>query len=331
MREQIGVKIIGTGIGIPSKRLTNHDLEAMVETSDEWIVKRTGIRERFVLGDDENLDELAAGAVSDALSDTGIFPKDLDLLICASTRPDMLCPALACRIVEKVGAIPCGAFDLNVACSGFVAALGVGASMISSGAYRTVAVVGAEGISRVINWEDRRTCVLFGDGASCALLRASNNSDVGCLTQSLYSDAQRGRSLYIAEREDQIPEGSKDGFNGKLGAIQMDGRSVYKFAVEALASSVEEAMAETGDTVEDISMVISHQSNSRMLHSAWERLGFPEEKIYINIDRFGNTGAASVGICLHECLRDGLLKRGDRVVFVAQGGGLSWGSSVWQL
>ncbi len=326
-----GVEIRGTGMALPAREVTNDDLAKFVDTSDEWIARRTGIRSRFLLGDDERLDELAGRAVTQALENAGMVPGDLDLLICATTRPDMLCPALACRIVERIGAIPCGAFDLNVACSGFVAAMGVASSMIESGACRRIAVVGAEGLSSYLNWEDRRTCVLFGDGAGCAILEASEDSGRGCLYQSLNSDAEQGRALYLPEDESQIPEGEDEHFNGKTGTFQMNGRSVYRFAVEVLAKSVQESMTALDLKQEDIAMVIPHQSNIRMLQSAWSHLGFPDDKIHINIDRYGNTGAASCAICLHECIRDGRVKPGDRVIFVAQGGGLSWGAQVWQL
>ena len=331
LNPSLGVELVGTGMALPSKQLTNDDLAGMVDTSDAWIVKRTGIKTRYVLAEDETLDALAAQAVTEALDRAGLQANHLDLLVCASTRPDMLCPALACRVVEKIGAIPCGAFDLNVACTGFVAALSVGAAMIKSGTARTVAIVGAEAFSKCIDWQDRKTCVLFGDGASCAILQASNDATEGCHYQSLHSDAVRGRSLYIPEEDAQIPPGAEEIFNGTYGTLQMDGRSVYKFAVEALANSVEDALQATSLTSADIAMVISHQSNIRMLQSAWSRLDIPLDKIHINIDRYGNTGAASVGLCLHECLRDGQLKPGDHVVFVAQGGGLSWGASIWRL
>lgn len=330
-RTGIGVEIVGSGMALPSRRVTNDDLAKFVDTSDEWIVQRTGIRSRYLLGDDQTIEGIAGDAVKSALTAAGLEPGDLDLLICASTRPDFLCPALACRVVEQVGAIPCGAFDLNVACSGFLAALGVGESMIRSGSYKTIAVVGAEALSRVVNWEDRRTCVLFGDGAACAILRASDDSSKGILYQRLHSDAERGRALYLPEEQGQIPPGEEERYNGKLGTLQMNGASVYKFAVQILADSVENALDAVGMTSDDISMVIPHQSNIRMLQSSWKRLGFNEDKILINIDKYGNTGAASCGICLHECIATGRVKPGDKVVFVAQGGGLSWGASVWQL
>jgi len=331
MTAPYGTKIVGTGISLPSRKLTNDDLAKVVETNDEWIVQRTGIKQRYLMDEGETLDALGAEATAQALERSGLNSGELDLLICATTRPDMLCPAMACRIVEKVGAIPCGAFDLNVACSGFVAAMGTAAAMIQSGVYRTVAVVGAEGLSRHVDWTDRRTCVLFGDATSCVILQRSDSPDQGCLYQTLHSDAKHGESLYIPEHENQIPESSEEIYNGTMGTLQMDGRSVYKFAVEALANSVEGSLKALDLTADDIAMVVSHQSNIRMLKSAWKRLDIPEEKIFINIDRYANTGAASIGICLHECLQDGLIKPGDKIVLVAQGGGLSWGASVWKI
>ena len=266
-----------------------------------------------------------------ALKAAGLTAEDLDLVICASTRADVLCPALACRIVEQIEAIPCGSFDINVACTGFLTALSTANAFIQSGTCKTVAVVGAEGLSRFINWDDRRTCVLFGDGASCAILQATEDTKLGCLYQSLNSDASLGRGLYIPEVDGDIPDGQEGNYNGKLGTLQMDGRSVYKFAVRVLAESVENALKALDLTANDISIVLPHQSNIRMIESAWSNLGIDHDKIHINIDRYGNTGAASCGICLHECLADGKLKAGDKVIFVAQGGGLSWEAAVWQL
>ena len=326
-----GVAIVGAGMAVPAREVTNDDLSQLVDTNDEWIVQRTGIRARRLLSEGESLEKLAAGAVLQALERAGLQPGDLDLLICASTRADVLCPALACRVVDQIGAIPCGAFDLNVACSGFMAAINVGDAMVRSGSYRTVAVVAAEALSNIVNWEDRRTCVLFGDGASCAILQASEDASKGCLYQTMHSDANLGRALYIPETEKDIPAGQEANYNGKLGALQMDGKGVYKFAVRVLAESVANALEALNLTADDIAMVVPHQSNIRMLQSSWNHLGLPEDKIHINIDRYGNTGAASCGICLAECFDSGRIGPGDKIIIVAQGGGLSWGASVWQI
>ncbi|MFA9476789.1 beta-ketoacyl-ACP synthase III [Phycisphaerales bacterium AB-hyl4] len=326
-----GVRLAGTGMAVPTRRLTNHDLAKIVDTNDEWITQRTGIKSRARVSEGEKTSDLAAQAVQQALENAGMTPDELDLLICATMTPDMICPATAAQVVAKLGAVPCGAFDLNIACTGLVAAINTANNFIASGACENVAVVGAEVLSSVVNWDDRRTCVLFGDGAGAAVLTASDDSTQGCLYQRLSSDGNRGNSLYVPRTEKDIPPGEEEAYSGKLNTLQMNGKAVYKFAVTTLADCVAEALDATGLTAADIKMVIPHQSNIRMLQSAWKRLGFDQDKVYINIDRFGNTSAASVGICLHELMDQGRLDPGDHVIFVAQGGGLSWGTSLWRL
>ena len=326
-----GIRIAGTGIAIPDKLLTNADLEKIVETSDEWITQRTGIKPGHVVQPGDRNADLGARAVGNALKAAGLEPTQLDLLICATMTPDVICPAMSCEIVKKVGAIPAGAFDINIACTGFVAALNLAANCIRSGFYRNVAVVASETLTRITNYEDRTTCVLFGDAASAAVLMASDDPNQGCLFQSLGSDGQRGEVLYVPRSEADIPDSEKASFTGKFNTLQMNGRAVYKFAVEKLAECVERAMAACHVTAADVKMIIPHQSNTRMLESAWKRLGIGDDKIYINIDRFGNTSAASVGICLHELFEQKRIGPGDHVIFVAQGGGLSWGTCLWRL
>ena len=326
-----GVAITGTGMAVPARQVTNDDLAQLVDTSDEWILQRTGIRTRCLASQEQRTSDLAAEAVNQALENAGIQADELDLLICATMTPDVICPATSAQVVAKLGGIPCGAFDLNIACTGLVAAINAGHNFISSGACRHVAVVGAELLSSVVDWKDRRTCVLFGDGAGAAILSATDNARQGCLFQKLGSDGNRGRSLYVPRTERDVPPEGREQFTGHFNTLQMDGKTVYKFAVTTLANCVEEALKSTGLIASDIKVVIPHQSNIRMLQSAWKRLGFDEDKIYINIDRFGNTSAASIGICLHELMDAGSLKEGDHVIFVAQGGGLSWGTSLWRL
>ena len=327
----VGVRIAGTGMAVPDRLLTNDDLARIVDTTDEWITQRTGIRTRHISDEHTRTSDLAAGAVSQALERAGLAPGELDLLLCATMTPDVVCPAAAARVVEKVGAVPCGGMDINIACTGLVAALNAGAAFIASGQCRHVAVVGAEQLSRLVDWNDRRTCVLFGDGAGAAILSASDDGERGCLYGRLNSDASRGDSLYVPRSEHDIPDAEAQAFTGKFDTLQMNGKAVYQFAVRTLAECVESALRETGLTADDVKMVIPHQSNVRMLQSAWRRLGFDDAKVYINIDRYGNTSAASIGICLHELMSGDRIGEGDTVIFVAQGGGLSWGTSVWRL
>jgi len=333
-----GVAITGTGMAVPPRRVHNDDLAKTVDTSDAWIRPRTGVVTRH-LGDEHTTTRgLAAAAVSQAISNAGLRPTDLDLLLLATMTPDLICPATACEVVNEIGATPAGAMDLNMACTGFVGGLGLAASLVGTGAYRHVAVIGADRLSSIVNWEDRRTCVLFGDAAGAAIVSASDDSGRRCLYHKLSSDAGTGRNvLFIPENEGDLPDGidpvntDEAGWNGKYGTLQMNGGAVYKFAVNALQTCVNAALDATGLQPDDIAMVIPHQSNIRMLQSAWKRMGFGDDKIYINIDRYGNTSAASVGLCLHELTEAGRIGPGDHVVFVAQGGGLTWGSSLWRL
>ncbi|MBI1375062.1 MAG: beta-ketoacyl-ACP synthase III [Phycisphaera sp.] len=328
-RPVLGATIVGTGLAVPSRVLSNADLEKLVDTSDEWIVQRTGIRERHISENGETTMSLGVKAVRQALDNAKLDPSDLDLLICATLTQDMICPATACRIVAELGAVPCGAMDISVACTGFVAGMNIAANFVASGQFRNVAVVGAEQLSRIVNYEDRNTCVLFGDGAGAAIVSATDNADQGCLYQSLHSDGTGWMQLYCPRSEAEVPEGGV--FNGQVDTLQMNGREVYKFAVNTLQSTILDAIEGSGLSVDDIAMVIPHQSNTRILDSARVKLGLPEEKMYVNLPRYGNTSAASVGLCLHELMNEGKLKTGDVVLLVALGGGLTWGASVWRL
>ncbi len=333
----VGVRLAGVGMAVPPRCATNDDLSKIVDTSDEWIRPRTGIKQRHLSDEGLKTSDLAAQAVTMALEDAGISPNDLDLLFCATMTPDMVCPATACQVVAKIGAVPCGAMDINMACTGFVGALNMASNAIASGMYKNVAVIGADQLSTIVNWEDRRTCVLFGDAAGAAVLTASDNANQGCLYQRIWSDASKADALYIPRDEKDLPANidatntDEPGWNGQYDKLQMDGRTVFKFAVNALKSCVQTALQETGLTPDDIAMVIPHQSNIRMLQTAWKKLGFDDDKIYINIDRFGNTSAASIGLCLYELKQQKRLHEGDKVIFVAQGGGLTWGVSAWEL
>lgn len=333
----IGVRIAGTGMAVPPRQVTNDDLAQSIDTNDEWIRQRTGIVTRHLSDEATKTSDLAAKAVADAVADAGLKPTDLDLVICATMTPDMICPAAACRVVEKIGAVPCGAMDLNMACTGLLGAMAVAHNFIRAGAARHVAVVGAETLSRIVNWQDRRTCVLFGDGAGAMVLSASDDTRQGCLFQTLHSDASQSDALYIPRDASDFPayvnpeDTSQPGWNGQFNTLQMQGQAVFKFAVNALRNCVELAMAKTGLTADDIAMVVPHQSNLRIMQTAWKKLGFSDEKIYVNIDRYGNTSAASMGLCFHELRAQGRIHPGQKVIFVAQGGGLTWGASLWQL
>ncbi|MFG0249987.1 MAG: beta-ketoacyl-ACP synthase III [Phycisphaeraceae bacterium JB051] len=326
-----GVAIIGTGKAKPGKVVTNDDLSDSIDTNDEWISQRTGIRQRFVVTEGQNIRTLAVDATNQAIANAGIDPTEIDLLICATMTPEMNCPNTGARIVEQIGATPAGAMDISAACSGFVYALNLGYSLIKAGGYKTVAVVGSEVLSKAVDWNDRRTCVLFGDGAGTAILQATDRPDAGCLYQTMGSNGAGWRELYIPRCDADIPENDNGVFSGTFNTLQMNGREVYKFAVSTFRKCVDQALKATGYTVSDLDMIVAHQSNARILESARDKLGLPEDKLYINIDRYANTSAASVPICLHELTEQNRLKQGNLVLFIGMGGGLTWGSSLWRL
>ena len=324
-----GVRLAGTGMSVPDRVVTNDDLARFVDTNDEWIAQRTGIRQRYQLEEHQSMRDLARQAVGQALRNAGVSPSELELLIIESMTTELICTNNAERVVAELGASPAGAMDINVACSGFVYGMNTAAALIKTGHYRHVAVVGVEVLTRILDWNDRRTCVLFGDGAGAAVLSASDNAAQGCLYQSMGSDGGNWQELYVPRCEKDVPQGAT--FNGTYGTMQMNGREVYKFAVTTLGRCIDEALEACGLMATDLAMVVPHQSNARILESARDKLGLPEDKVYINIDRYGNTSAASVPICLHELMTQGRLKAGDIVLMVGLGGGMTWGTSVWRL
>lgn len=324
-----GVRILGTGIGLPVKAVSNDELAKTVETSDEWIVQRTGIRQRYLCSATERCSDLATAALRMALKNSNLQPTDLDLVIVATMTPDMSSPTVACQVVANVGAVPCGAMEINLACTGFVAALNTGANFIRSGMYRNIAVIGAEKMSSIIDWSDRSVCVLFGDGAGAAILTGSDDPEQGCIYQAIHSDGGQARHLYIPRNPEDVIDPAA--FTGKLGAVQMNGREVFKFAVHTFDRFIESAMKACDLTPQSVKMVIPHQSNIRILEAARDRLGFSPERVYINIERYGNTSAASVAICLHELKEQKRISPGDHVIFVGMGAGVTWATSVWKL
>ncbi len=325
-----GVAIMGTGMCLPPRVLTNEDLAQRVDTNDAWITQRTGIKTRRIVEDGQTVRDLARDALSAALDNADVEPGALDMVLVATMTPEMTCPNTAARVVAELGATPAGAMDLSVACSGFVYALNVASSLIESGMYRTVGVVGAETLSQLVDYTDRRTCILFGDGAGAAVLQAVDNPQRGCLHQAMHSDGRLWGELYVPRDASQLPPGA-DSFTGNFNTLQMNGREVYKFAVTTTQRMMQEALDAAGIKPEDLALVISHQSNKRILESARDRFGLPEEKLFINIDRFGNTSAASAAICLHEAREEGRIKEGDLVLYCAIGGGMAWTTSLWRM
>ncbi len=321
--------ITGWGMYVPQRVLTNDELSQMVDTNDQWIRERTGIRERRIAAQGESSASLGAQAALNALKVANLSPAEVDLIICATSTPEHIFPATACLIQDKIGATRAGAFDLLAACSGFIYALNIAAQAIKSGAIKSALVIGAETLSRVVDWKDRNTCILFGDGAGAFVLQAAYESG-GILSGVMHSDGSGGDLLSIPAGGSCLPTSEVTLHTGKH-FIHMDGREVFRFATRVMASSTQEALAASGLTVDDLSIVIPHQANYRIIEAAARGLKMPIEKFYINLDRYGNTSTASIPIATVEAFESGRLKPGDKLVFVGFGAGLTWGAlaAVW--
>ncbi|GIQ67127.1 3-oxoacyl-[acyl-carrier-protein] synthase 3 [Paenibacillus cisolokensis] len=309
--------------------MTNRDLESMVETSDEWIVTRTGIRERRIASAEEATSDLAYEAAERALADAGVSAEELDLIVVATITPDMFFPSTACLLQEKLGAKQAAAFDLSAACSGFIYGLATVSSMIASGMYERALVVGAECLSRVTDYTDRNTCILFGDGAGAVVLGRVPEGR-GFRSFELGADGAGGELLKICGGGSRLPA-TAESVAGRRHFIEMAGSEVFKFAVRIMGSAAEEALRKAGMDKSDIDLLVPHQANIRIIQSALNRLDLPEEKCMINLDRYGNVSAASIPIALAEAVEEGRVKEGDRIVMVGFGGGLTWGACtlVW--
>jgi 3-oxoacyl-[acyl-carrier-protein] synthase III len=327
-----GIRIVGSGSCVPDQVLTNFDLEKILDTSDEWIRQRTGIRERRIVNPErENTYSLSLEAIRRAIDNAGMKPTDLDMIIMATVTAEMTCPSNACRIADALGAAPAGAFDLVAACSGYVYALNVAEAMIRSGRYRTIGIIGCDTMSTIVDYDDRSVSILFGDAAGSVILtREDDDPSVGCLYQTLKADGHMWPSLYIPRRCRDVPEADRDN-PIRLGNLRMNGREVYKFAVTKFREVIEDALEKTGLAIDDVAQFVCHQSNVRIIEAAKEKIGLPDEKVHINIDSYGNSSAGSVGLCFDQLWQQGKIKRGDTVVIVAFGGGLTWASSVWKL
>jgi 3-oxoacyl-[acyl-carrier-protein] synthase-3 len=307
---QTGVRIAGVGHHVPTKVLTNADLERMFDTSDEWITTRTGMKERHIAAPDEPTSDIAVAAARNALANAGLVATDLDCIIVATVTPDYAFPATACIVGAKLGIQGVPGFDMEIACSGFIYGLTVASSMIRTGVFKRILLIGAEELSRLVNYDDRNTAVLFGDGAGAVVLEASAaDSYLGG------TGAARMTAEDIACKRD---------------TITMNGREVFKFAVTKMIAATTHALASAGLTPHDIAWVIPHQANKRIIEAASKRLDIPSERVVINIERYGNTSAASIPIALSETAAAGKLKDGDVLLFVGFGGGLSWGAVAWR-
>lgn len=316
--------IIGMGSFLPARVITNEDLEKMVDTSDGWIKTRTGISERHMAGDGETTSDLAFHAAEKALEDAGISPEELDLIIVGSASPDMIFPATACMLAEKLGLRSTPAFDLQAACSGFIYGVAVGAQFISTGLYDKVLVVGAETLSRITNWKDRNTCVLFGDGAGAAVLGPVEPGE-GILSFFLGADGSGADLLKVPAGGAKIPA-SLETLQEGLHFIHMSGNEVFKFAVRVMGEAAVKSLEKAGLSTEDVDLVIPHQANFRIVDAAMRRLGLPLNKAYLNLHKYGNMSSASIPVALDEAYREGLLKKDGIIVMVGFGAGLTWGS-----
>lgn len=322
------VSIIGTGSYLPEHVMTNADLEKMVDTSDDWITTRTGIKERRIAADDECTSDLAAKAGVAALENAGIGAEEVDLIIVATVTPDMFFPSTACFVQQKIGAKKAACFDVSAACAGFLYALEIAQQFITSHTYDTILVIGAEKLSSIVDWKDRNTCVLFGDGAGAAVLRHRGGGH-GVVSTFMASDGALSDILYIPGGGSRFPI-TKENADQRINCIKMNGKETYKHAVTSMLDAAHKALAEANLTPDDLACIIPHQANFRIIEAIAHRLNVPIDRFMVNLDRFGNTSAAAVAIALDEAHRTGRMKVGDYVLLIVFGGGLTWAASVIQ-
>jgi 3-oxoacyl-[acyl-carrier-protein] synthase-3 len=318
--------ITGVGSYVPEKVLTNADLEKMVDTSDEWITTRTGIKERRMAAKEEFTSDMAAKAAQRAMKMAGVTASQIDLIIVATITPDMPFPATACFVQQKIGAKCAAAFDLEAACSGFIYGLEIGQQFIMSRTYDTVLVIGAEKLSAITDWKDRNTCVLFGDGAGAAVLQNRENSH-GLLTAVMGADGGKANLLFMPGGGSRCPA-TKESVDARLHFLRMSGKETFKNAVQAMCSAAQEVLRRCELDISRVNCVIPHQANRRIIDAVGERLGATPEQMFINVDRYGNTSAASVAIALDEAVTSGKIQRGDLILLVVFGAGLTWGAAV---
>ena len=320
-------KMIGFGLYTPKNLVENEKLQEFLETSDEWIRTRTGIERRYI-SLDENTSDLAVEASKKALSQAGLSAEDIDLIIVATVTPDNFTPSTACIVQDKLGAKNAWAFDINAACTGFIYALKLGRSLIRSGEANNALIIGAETLSKALNWEDRGSCVLFGDGAGATVL-TSTEEDCGIKCVNVKSDGSKGDSLVIQGLPLNSP--FKDGREVSENYINMNGREIFKFATKVMEESIVEILEKENIKIEDIDAIIPHQANLRIIDYVVKRLGIPREKFITNLQNYGNTSGASIPIALCESINEGNLKKGDNIIMVGFGGGLTWGAALIKL
>jgi 3-oxoacyl-[acyl-carrier-protein] synthase-3 len=324
----LSASIIGTGSYVPDKVLSNADLERLVETNDEWIVTRTGIRERRIAAPEQTTSDLAAEAAKAALLNAGVTAEELDMIIVATVTPDMFFPSTACFVQTKIGAKNAVCFDVSAACSGFLFALETARQFIASGARKTILVIGAEKLSTIVDWSDRNTCVLFGDGAGAAILRHKPGAR-GMIHTHMGSDGRQSEILYIPGGACRTPVTAENAAL-RLNTIKMNGKETYKQAVTAMMDAGNRVLEAGGIRADELACIIPHQANARIIEAIADRMRLPLDRFLINLDRFGNTSAAAVAIALDEAHRTGRMKEGDYILLVVFGGGLTWAGSLIQ-
>lgn len=320
-------KILGTGRAVPARVLTNEDLERLVDTSDEWITSRTGIKRRFIAAPEEALTDLAIPAALQALELAGVEGSEVDLVICGTVTADMTFPAAATQIQDRIGARGAAAFDISAACTGFIYGLSIAQQFLENGGARTALIIGGEILSKFVDWTDRSTCVLFGDGAGAVVVRAEEDDGRGVLGTVLHSDGCLGDLIYRPGGGSKHPP-SKEVDASNLNFIKMRGNETFRVAVRSMTEVSGEMLEKAGLTTEDVRWFIPHQANLRIIDAVRARLAVPEERVYVNVQEYGNTSAASIPIALDELNRDGKLASGDVVLFTAFGAGLTWGAGA---
>lgn len=321
-----GISLAGIGAHVPARCISNDDIATLVDTSDEWIQSRTGIKTRYVVSGDESVADLAIEAAMQALASAGMEGSEVELIIVASSTPDTIYPAVACQVQTAIGATNAAGFDMALACSGFVYGLIVAQQFLKTGMCKTALVIGADIHSRYTNWHDRNTCILFGDGAGAALLKAEHGAPDNILASDLHLDGTKGMELTLFTQAENCPlVEPKTPVNDY---VYMNGREVFKFAVGVVPKSIQEVLNRAGLNIEEIDHVILHQANIRIMQAMSEKLNIPEERLIVNLDRFGNTSAASIPIALNEAVLQGRVKPGDLMVMCGFGAGLAWATSV---
>ena len=323
--QKIRAQITALGMYVPEKKVTNDELSLLVDTSDEWIRDRSGISERRIVSDGQANSDLSVKAIENALRGRDVHPEELDLIIVATVTPDMMFPSTACIVQEKIGAKNAWSFDLSGACSGFLYAMATGAQFVQTGSYKKVLVVGTDVMSSILDFEDRTTCVLFGDGAGAVLLEPTQEENIGILDFMLHSDGAGGKFLYMPAGGSLHPA-THETVDKKMHFVHQDGRNVFKFAVKRITEVCADILERNGFTSDDVTLYVPHQANIRIIKASLERLGLPPEKAVINIDRYANTTAGTIPIGLTEAHGEGRINKGDLVLLASFGAGFTWGS-----